>query len=124
MLTWGSSVGCLCSIITSDDLQTWPVRGCCPKIGAVKICVHTSIRRKTKKGERGYVCFTVGYETRKISILYDTWPWKKANRKRGGFEEENGDGQLSIAANATISTADDSVSVLIRHVTTRWRSGM
>ena len=65
---------------------------------------------KVKEGGRGYVCYTVGHETRKISVGYDTGPWEKVSRKRGGLEEENGDGQPSIAANATISTANDSAS--------------
>ena len=44
---------------------------------------------KVKEGGRGYVCYTVGYETRKINVGYDTGPWEKASRKRGGLEEEN-----------------------------------
>ena len=77
------------------------------------VCMYLFVG-KVKEGERGYMCYYVGYVTRKISIGYDTRPWKKANRKRGGLDEENGDGQLSIAANATISTANESTSTSSR----------
>ena len=36
---------------------------------------------------------------------------KTKNRKRGGLKEKNGDGQLSIAANATVSTINHSASI-------------
>ena len=61
-----------------------------------------------KEGLKGHVCYVVEYEIRKIGVDVVRGLGRiKANGTRGGLEEENGDGELWISANATIFTADD-----------------